>query len=41
LHHATRAAGKVLVEELKAKYPDWAQPARVAAGVAAVYRELP
>jgi glyoxylase-like metal-dependent hydrolase (beta-lactamase superfamily II) len=34
-------AGKILVEEFRAMYPDWAQPARVAAGAAAVYRELP
>lgn len=34
-------AGKLLVDEFKAKYPGWAQPARVQAGVAAVYRELP
>ncbi len=34
-------AGKILVDEFKAKYPGWAQPARVQAGVAAVYRELP
>lgn len=34
-------AGKILVDEFKAKYPSWAQPARVQAGVAAVYRELP
>ena len=34
-------AGKILVDEFKAKYPGGAQPARVAAGVATVYRELP
>jgi len=34
-------AGKILVDEFRAKYPGWAQPARVAAGVVAVYRELP
>jgi hypothetical protein len=34
-------AGKLLVDEFKAKHPGWAQPARVQAGVAAVYRELP
>jgi glyoxylase-like metal-dependent hydrolase (beta-lactamase superfamily II) len=34
-------AGKILVDEFSAQYPGWAQPARVAAGVAAVYRELP
>jgi hypothetical protein len=34
-------AGKVLVGEFNAKYPGWAQPAHVAAGVATVYRELP
>ena len=34
-------AGKILVDEFSAKYPGWAQPARVAAGAAAVYRELP
>jgi glyoxylase-like metal-dependent hydrolase (beta-lactamase superfamily II) len=34
-------AGKLLVEEFTAKYPGWAQPARVQTGVAAVYRELP
>ena len=34
-------ASKTLVDEFRAKYPGWAQPARVAAGVAAVYRELP
>ena len=34
-------AGKILVDEFKATYPGWAQPARVQAGVAAVYRELP
>jgi glyoxylase-like metal-dependent hydrolase (beta-lactamase superfamily II) len=34
-------AGKILVDEFKAKYPGWAQPARVTAGVATVYRELP
>jgi glyoxylase-like metal-dependent hydrolase (beta-lactamase superfamily II) len=34
-------AGKILVDEFTAKYPDWAQPARVQGGVATVYRELP
>ena len=34
-------AGKILVDEFKAKCPGWGQPARVQAGVAAVYRELP
>jgi hypothetical protein len=34
-------SGKFLVDEFRAKYPGWAQPARVQAGVAAVYRELP
>jgi glyoxylase-like metal-dependent hydrolase (beta-lactamase superfamily II) len=34
-------AGKILVDEFRAKYPGWAQPARVTAGVVAVYRELP
>ena len=34
-------AGKILVDEFRAKYPGWAQPARAAAGAAAVYRELP
>jgi hypothetical protein len=34
-------AGKILVDEFTAKYPGWAQPARVAAGVATVYREIP
>ena len=32
-------AGKILVDEFKDKYPGWAQPARVAGGVTAVYRE--
>jgi len=34
-------AGQLLVDEFKARYPGWAQPARVRAGVAAVYRGLP
>jgi glyoxylase-like metal-dependent hydrolase (beta-lactamase superfamily II) len=34
-------AGKILVDEFRAKYPGWAQAARVTTGAAAVYRELP
>jgi glyoxylase-like metal-dependent hydrolase (beta-lactamase superfamily II) len=34
-------AGKLLVEEFKAKYPAWDQPARVQAATAAIYKELP
>jgi glyoxylase-like metal-dependent hydrolase (beta-lactamase superfamily II) len=33
-------AGKLLVDEFKAKYPDWEQPTRVQGAVAAIYREL-